>query len=130
MSSDAILCPQWILNLCLNMTKVIIENLDPIVVEKLEIRANRHGRSLQAELREILLLAILDTPQAIANLPLSYLVNLEQEVKNDMLRNEKVVSIQEDPLIGLFSGAADLSEKSEEVLEQEIHDNTGWSWKQ
>ena len=130
MSSDAILCPQWILNLCLNMTKVIIENLDPIVVEKLEIRATRHGRSLQAELKEILLLAILDMPQAIANLPLSYLVNLEQEVENDMVRNEKVVSIQEDPLIGLFSGAADLAEKSEEILEQEIHDNAGWSWKQ
>jgi plasmid stability protein len=128
MSSDAILCPQWILNLCLNMTKVIIENLDPIVVEKLEIRATRHGRSLQAELREILLLAILDTPQAI--LPLSSLVSLQQEVKNDMVRNEKVVSIQEDPLIGLFSGAADLAEKSEEILEQEIHDNAGWSWKQ
>jgi plasmid stability protein len=118
MSSDAILCPQWILNLCLNMTKVIIENLDPIVVEKLEIRATRHGRSLQAELREILLLTILDTPQAI--LPLSSLVSLQQEVKNDMVRNEKVVSIQEDPLIGLFSGAADLVEKSEEILEQEI----------
>jgi plasmid stability protein len=110
------------------MTKVIIENLDPIVVEKLEIRATRHGRSLQAELREILLLAILDTPQAI--LPLSSLVSLQQEVKNDMVRNEKVVSIQEDPLIGLFSGAADLAEKSEEILEQEIHDNAGWSWKQ
>ena len=113
-----------------NMTKVIIEDLDPIIVEKLEIRASRHGRSLQAELRQILLLAILDTPQAIANLPLSPLVNLQQEVKNDIVRNEKVVSIQEDPLIALFSGATDLAERSEEILGQEIHDNTGWSWKQ
>jgi plasmid stability protein len=120
MGASAIICPQWIINLCLDMTKVIIEDLDPIVVEKLEIRATRHGRSLQAELREILLLAILDMPQAIANLPLSSLVSLQQEVKNDMVRNEKVVSIQGDPLIGLFSGAADLAEKSEEILEQEI----------
>jgi len=42
------------------MTKVIIEDLDPIVVEKLEQQADRHGRSLQAELKEILLLAISD----------------------------------------------------------------------
>ena len=112
------------------MTKVIIEDLDPIIVEKLEIRATRHGRSLQAELRQILLLAILDTPQAITNLPLSPLVNFQQEVENDIVRNEKVVSIQEDPLIGLFSGATDLAEKSEEILGQEIHDNNGWSWKQ
>jgi plasmid stability protein len=102
------------------MTKVIIEDLDTIVVEKLEIRATRHGRSLQAELKQILLFAILDTPQAITNLPLSSLVSLQQEVKNDMVKNEKVVSIQEDPLIGLFSGSPNLSERSEEILEQEI----------
>ena len=112
------------------MTKVIIEDLDPIVVEKLEVRANRHGRSLQAELKQILLLAILDTPQAIANLPLSPFVGLQQEVKNGIVRNEKVVSIQEDPLVGLFSGSPNLAEWSEEILEQEIHDNAGWSWKQ
>lgn len=112
------------------MTKVIIEDLDPIVVEKLEIRATRHGRSLQSELKQILLLAILDTPPTIANLPLSHLVNLQQEVKNDVVRNEKVVSIQEDPLIGLFSGSSNLAERSEEILGQEIHDNTGWTWKQ
>ena len=112
------------------MTKVIIEDLDPIVIEKLEVRATRHGRSLQAELKQILLLAILDTPQAIASLPLSPLVSLQQEVKNDMARNVKVANIQEDPLIGLFSGAPNLAERSEEILEQEIHVNAGWSWKQ
>ena len=112
------------------MTKVIIEDLDPIVVEKLETRAIRHGRSLQAELKQILLLAILDAPQAIASLPLSPLVNLQQEVENGIGRNEKVVSIQEDPLIGLFSGSPDLAETSEEILGQEICDNSGWSWKQ
>jgi plasmid stability protein len=112
------------------MTKVIIEDLDPIVVEKLEIRATRHGRSLQAELKQILLLAILDTSQTISNLPISSLVSLQQEVKNDMATNEKTGSIQEDPLIGLFSGSPNLAETSEEILEQEIHDNAGWSWKQ
>jgi plasmid stability protein len=112
------------------MTKVIIEDLDPILVEKLEMRATLHGRSLQAELKQILLLAILDTPQATSNLPLSPLVNLHQEAKSDMVRNEEVVSIQEDPLIGLFSGSPDLAEKSEEILAQEIHDNAGWSWRQ
>ena len=47
-----------------------------------------------------------------------------------MARNEKIVSIQEDPLVGLFSGAPSLAERSEEILEQEIDDNAGWSWQQ
>ena len=33
------------------MTQVILENLDPIVIEKLKVRAQRHGRSLEVELR-------------------------------------------------------------------------------
>lgn len=36
------------------MTQVVIENLDPIVIEKLKVRAQRHGRSLEAELKAIL----------------------------------------------------------------------------
>ena len=80
------------------MTKVIIEDLDPIVVKKLEQQADRHGRSLQAELKEILLLAISDHSST----------------------NESNSATQVDPLIGLFSGASDLAEKSEEILQQGI----------
>ncbi len=33
------------------MTQIILENLDPIVVEKLQVRATRQGRSLLEELK-------------------------------------------------------------------------------
>lgn len=36
------------------MTQVVLENLDPTIIEKLKARAQRHGRSLDAELKEIL----------------------------------------------------------------------------
>lgn len=36
------------------MTQVVLENLDFIVIEKLKVRAQRHGRSLEAELEAIL----------------------------------------------------------------------------
>lgn len=90
------------------MTKVIIEDLDPIVVEKLEQQADRHGRSLQAELKEILLLAISDNSST----------------------NEVNAATQVDTLIGLFSGTPDLAEKSEEILQQGIRHDSGWSWRQ
>ncbi|OKH50476.1 hypothetical protein NIES2101_19275 [Calothrix sp. HK-06] len=35
------------------MTQIILENLDPIVVEKLQVRATRQGRSLLEELKAI-----------------------------------------------------------------------------
>lgn len=36
------------------MAQVVIENLDPIVIEKLKALAQQHGRSLEAELKAIL----------------------------------------------------------------------------
>jgi len=36
------------------MTQIFLEDLDPIVVEKLQVRANRQGRSLIEELKAIL----------------------------------------------------------------------------
>lgn len=36
------------------MAQVLVDDLDPIIVEKLETLARRHGRSLQAELKYIL----------------------------------------------------------------------------
>jgi cell division protein FtsX len=38
-------------------------------------------------------------------------------------------NIDQDPLVGLFSGSPDLSEKSEEILEKEINTSSGWTWK-
>lgn len=37
---------------------------------------------------------------------------------------------QSDPLIGLFSSSADLATQSEDILQQEITQNSGWTWKE
>lgn len=36
------------------MAQVLVEDIDPIILEKLEIIAKQHGRSLQDELKHIL----------------------------------------------------------------------------
>ncbi|MBD2412146.1 Arc family DNA-binding protein [Nostoc calcicola FACHB-3891] len=36
------------------MAQILVENLDPVILEKLETLAKQHGRSLQEELRQIL----------------------------------------------------------------------------
>ncbi len=66
------------------MTQVIIENVDPIVIEKLKNKAHQHGRSLQAELKYILQSAVLDMSESLSNLPLIPLEQLEQEVKESL----------------------------------------------
>lgn len=44
--------------------------------------------------------------------------------ENDQDKNES------DPLIGLFRGSPDLATQSEEILQQEIKENSGWTWKE
>ena len=44
--------------------------------------------------------------------------------------DQSSISEEEDNIIGLFSGSPNLAEKSEEILQQEIKDNSGWTWKQ
>ena len=34
-----------------------------------------------------------------------------------------------DPLVGLFCGSPDLATESEEILQQEITEKSGWTWK-
>ncbi|MBF2007719.1 hypothetical protein ACF3DV_32365 [Chlorogloeopsis fritschii PCC 9212] len=36
------------------MAQILVENLDPVILEKLENLAKQHGRSLQEELKHIL----------------------------------------------------------------------------
>lgn len=50
----------------------------------------------------------------------------EQSVK---LRDSKNYQVEIDPLIGLFSGPQDLSERAESILEQDTQENIGWTWK-
>ena len=44
--------------------------------------------------------------------------------------DQPTISEKEDTIIGLFSGSTNLAEQSEEILQQEIKDNSGWTWKQ
>lgn len=50
-----------------------------------------------------------------------------QAVESDIPKN--VLPTSEDPLIGLFAGSPDLAEKSEDILQQEISLDSGWTWK-
>lgn len=34
-----------------------------------------------------------------------------------------------DPLIGLFAGPSELATRAEEILDQEITERSGWTWK-
>ncbi len=42
----------------------------------------------------------------------------------------EAVESGEDPLVGLFAGSDDLSERSEEILHQEIRKRSGLTWKE
>ena len=37
--------------------------------------------------------------------------------------------LDNDPLIGLFSGSPDLATQSENILQQSIDNTSGWTWK-
>lgn len=45
------------------MPQLIVRNIEPEVVEALKVRAARHGRSAEAEHRELLRQALLRRPQ-------------------------------------------------------------------
>jgi plasmid stability protein len=66
------------------MTKVIIADLDPIVVKKLEKQAVLRGRSLQAELKYILESSVLSPSQVVSNLPIIPLEDLQQSVQKSL----------------------------------------------
>ncbi len=66
------------------MTKVIIADLDPIVVKKLEKQAVLRGRSLQAELKYILESAVVSHSQFAASLPIIPLEDLQQSVQKSL----------------------------------------------
>ncbi|HYX13500.1 MAG TPA: hypothetical protein VE944_03865 [Nostoc sp.] len=42
---------------------------------------------------------------------------------------ETVDNAASDPLIGLFAGTHDLATNSEDILQQEITEKSGWTWK-
>jgi antitoxin FitA len=50
------------------MSSLVIRNIDPAIKELLRLRAARHGRSMEAELRVIVSTAVQDVNDASPNL--------------------------------------------------------------
>jgi plasmid stability protein len=49
------------------MAQLIVRNLDPELVQRLKLRAARHGRSMEAEHREILRQALQELEQVLGH---------------------------------------------------------------
>lgn len=79
-------------------------NLDSGLVDRLTQLAQKRGQTAEAIITEAVL---------------SY---LQTEVPDE---NE----VNDDPLIGLFSGSPDLATQSEDILQQSITATSGWTWK-
>jgi hypothetical protein len=49
-----------------------------------------------------------------------------------IMEQDKIFQSQQDadPLIGFFSSSPNLAEESEQILEAEIDQKSGWTWKQ
>jgi hypothetical protein len=80
-------------------------NLDSGLVDRLTQLAQKRGQTAESIITE----AVLSYLQAQ--------VPDENDVNND-------------PLIGLFSGSPDLATQSEDILQQSITPTSGWTWKQ
>ena len=51
---------------------------------------------------------------------------VQQYLESEIFEYEE----EQDPLVGLFSGAKHLAYQSEEILQREIREQSGWSWKE
>lgn len=61
------------------------------------------------------------SPEAIVNEAVAFYLNTQ---------SGELRSTELDPLIGLFAGSPDLATKSEEILQQGITEQSGWTWKE
>lgn len=77
---------------------------ESLLLEKLLVVANQQDRSPEAIVTEAVKL---------------YIEKQQLEIKNT----------QQDPLIGLFKGSPDLAISSEDILQEDIKENSGWTWK-
>ncbi|WP_211167733.1 hypothetical protein [Pseudanabaena yagii] len=55
-----------------------------------------------------------------------FLIFCHQKNQSD---RQTAQAVKEDPLIGLFAGSPNLATQSEEILNQNIQTNSGWTWK-
>jgi len=53
-------------------------------------------------------------------------INLSQETPSSI----ENTNVDSDPLVGLFASTSDLAIRSEEILQQEITEKSGWTWKE
>jgi hypothetical protein len=79
-------------------------NPEPNLVERLTQLAQKRGQTAESIITEAVL---------------SYLQTQVPD-END---------VNDDPLIGLFSGPPDLATQSEDILQQSITPTSGWTWK-
>lgn len=75
------------------------------LLEKLLALASQRGQSPEAIVTEIVNIYLERQPLAIGDLG-------------------------SDPLVGMFAGSPDLATKSETILQAEIREKSGWTWKE
>ncbi len=88
---------------------------------------------------------LLELENAINNLSMEEKIWLLEKIVVQMRELTKVANFQvelnreqgdlnanseDDPLIGLFAGSPDLATNSEEILQEEIKDKSGWTYKE
>jgi hypothetical protein len=79
-------------------------NPEPNLIERLTQLAQKRGQTTESIITEAVL---------------SYLQTQVLDEKD----------VNDDPLIGLFSGSPDLATQSEDILQQSITTTSGWTWK-
>jgi len=83
-------------------------------------------------IQEELIQEIRKTPVSQLRQVLDFIKFLNQQYKQlptENTQSEVTLAIEDDPIIGLYSGSPDLSERSEDILETEIQPQSGWTWK-
>jgi len=75
------------------------------LLEKLLALARQRGQSPEAIVTEIVKIYLERQPLAIGDMG-------------------------SDPLVGMFAGSPDLATKSETILQEEIREKSGWTWKE
>ncbi|MBO1351677.1 MAG: hypothetical protein EBE86_031860 [Hormoscilla sp. GUM202] len=83
------------------------------LLEKLLALARQRGQSPEAIVTEIVNIYLERQPLAIGDLGL-----------------RSAHATRSDPLVGMFAGSPDLATKSETILQAEIREKSGWTWKE
>lgn len=55
---------------------------------------------------------------------------IDEAINEYISKNQDSTESKQDSLIGLFAGTPELSTQCEEILNQEIKQKSGWTWKE